>query len=122
MAQYNRERRCYTFESISKSPYIRAMVDSVGHDEGPLECDVKQPQCMVFEWMDTDLWRLPAKMFRSGSMLPRVTARSLLEALVVFDGEDGVHTDLNPNNVFLSGIDSSVPVVKLGDLGNCTVS
>lgn len=74
---------------------------------------------MVFEWLDTDLWQLPSKPFRSGSELPRTVARSILEALAVFDGEEGVHTDVNPNNVFLSGVNSPSPVVKLGDLGNC---
>lgn len=74
---------------------------------------------MVFEWMDTDLWQLSSKPFRSGPELPRIVARSVLEALAVFDGEEGVHTDVNPNNVFLSGVNGPSPVVKLGDLGNC---
>ena len=43
----------------------------------------------------------------------------MLEALAVFDGEEGVHTDVSPNNVFLSGVSGPSPVVKLGDLGNC---
>lgn len=73
---------------------------------------------MVFEWMDTDLWQLPSKRFRSGSELPRTVARSLLNALAVFEDEDGVNTDVNPNNVFLSGVDGPSPVVKIGDLGN----
>lgn len=118
MAQYNRERRSYTFDSIARSTYIRPLLELVGHDE-TLAGGTQQPQCMVFEWMDTDLWRLPSKPFRAGSQLPRIIARSVLEALVVFDGDGGVHTDLNPNNMFLSGVDSPSPVVKLGDLGNC---
>lgn len=76
-----------------------------------------QPQCMVFEWMDTDLWQLPSKPFRSASPLPRIVARSVLEALVVFDNEDGVHADVNPNNIFVSDASGLSPVVKLGDLG-----
>lgn len=28
--------------------------------------------------------------------------------------------DVNPNNIFLSDIDSASPVMKLGDLGNRT--
>jgi serine/threonine protein kinase len=77
---------------------------------------------MVFEWMDTDLWQLPSKPFRSGSELPRIVARSILEALAVFEDENGVHTDVNPNNVFLSVVTGPSPVVKLGDLGNCKFS
>lgn len=74
---------------------------------------------MVFEWMDTDLWQLPSRPFRSGSDLPRIVSRSLLEALAVIESEDGVHTDVNPNNVFVSGAKGPSPTVKLGDLGNC---
>ena len=120
MDQYNRERRCYTFNTIARSPYIRAMLELIGHDESS-ENVAQQPQCMVFEWMDTDLWQLLSKPFRTNSRLPQIVARSVLEALVVFDGEGGVHTDVNPNNVFVSGANEPSPIVKLGDLGNCKI-
>jgi serine/threonine protein kinase len=96
------------------------MVDLIGCDESKNSQKPPLPQCMVFEWMDTDLWQLPSKPFRSGSQLPRIVARSILEALAVIDSEYGVHTDVNPNNIFLSGVDGPSPIVKLGDLGNCT--
>ncbi|KAG4442867.1 hypothetical protein IFR05_001663 [Cadophora sp. M221] len=93
--QCNRELHNYTLDSIAQSPFVRSMIDFIGHDE-PSSCKgFQQPKCMVFEWMDTDLWQLSSKPFRSGSGLPRMVARSLLEALAVFDGEDEVHTDLN---------------------------
>ncbi|KAH7333301.1 kinase-like domain-containing protein, partial [Rhexocercosporidium sp. MPI-PUGE-AT-0058] len=117
--QYNREFHNYTFDSIARSPFVRSMIDLVGHDEPSPPTGHQQPKCMVFEWMDTDLWQLPASPFRSGSELPRIVARFVLEALAVFDYEDGVHTDVNPNTVFLSGVNGPSPVVKLGDLGNC---
>ena len=98
------------------------MLDLIGYDEPATTESPQQPQCMVFEWMDTDLWQLPSGPFRSGSQLPRIVARSILEALAVTDGEQGVHTDVNPNNLFLSGLDSPFPTVKLGDLGNCWFS
>ncbi|KAK0129021.1 hypothetical protein ONS95_000961 [Cadophora gregata] len=94
------------------------MVDTIGHDGNAASSTLGQPQCMVFEWMDTDLWQLPSKPFRNGSELPRIVARSLLEALVVIDSEHGVHTDVNPNNVFVSDVHTPLPVAKLGDLGN----
>jgi hypothetical protein len=81
-----------------------------------------ESQCTVFEWMDTDLWQLHSGPFRSNSMLPRTVAKSALEALVTFSGLDGVHTDISPNNVFVSGIHNIHPEVKLGDLGNCTLN
>ena len=95
------------------------MLDLIGHGEHSSCQGHEQPQCMVFEWMDTDLWQLSSKPLRSGSELPRIVARSILEALAVIDDEEGVHTDVNPNNVFLSGVYGPSPVVKLGDLGNC---
>ena len=70
------------------------------------------------EWMDKNLCQLPSKPFRPGSSLPQVVARFVLEALAVFDGYDKDHTNVNPNNMFLSDVDSPSPVVKLGDLGN----
>ena len=96
------------------------MIEYVGDDGAPSTED--NPQAMVFEWMDTDLWHLPSKPFRSGSPLPRIIARSLLEALVVIGDLGGTHGDVNPNNVFLSGAEGSVPVVQLGDLDNCESS
>ena len=129
VGQYNRERRNYALLSVSQSLYIRTMLDIIGHDADDSQIKqppantktqeevLSQPQAMVFEWMDTDLWQLPSKPFRSGSLLPRIIARSVLEALVVFDSEDGVHADVNPNNIFISGANGPSPIVKLGDLG-----
>jgi len=129
MDQYNRERRTYNVPSISKSPYIRALLDDIspnidrkkveadgGEDNSPVVSG-EQLQSMVFEWMDTDLWQLPSKPFRPSSVMPRIVARSVLEALVVLASEDGVHADVNPNNIFVSNAESNTPIVKLGDLG-----
>lgn len=114
---YTHERACYEVEAIAQSPYIRAQIDTIGHD---VEInDDSQQQYMVFEWMDTDLWQLPSERFRSGSQLPRIIAKSVLQALAVFQDLDGVHTDVNPNNVLVTGADTLHPSVKLGDLGNC---
>jgi len=95
------------------------MIDLIGHDD---QQKPSQLPCMVFEWMDTDLWQLPSKRFRSRPQLPRIVARSILEALVVMNSENGVHADVNPNNVFLSGVEGPSPMVNLGDLGNCRFS
>lgn len=117
--QYNRGLRNYGFDSIAKSPFVRSMIDLIGHDD---QQKPSQLPCMVFEWMDTDLWQLPSKRFRSRPQLPRIVARSILEALVVMNSENGVHADVNPNNVFLSGVEGPSPMVNLGDLGNCRFS
>lgn len=44
--------------------------------------------------MDSGLWNLPAEQYRSGSKLPKVIARSILEALVVIQELGGTHTDV----------------------------
>ena len=117
---YERERGCYERDGIARSPHIRALLDLIGHDESePHTSDASRPQCMVFEWMDTDLWQLPSGGLRPGSQVPRIVAKSVLEALAVVDDLKGVHTDVNPNNVFVSGANGSQPIVKLGDLGCC---
>lgn len=55
---------------------------------------------MVFEWMDSNLWDLRpfGKMQNPG--LPRVVARSVLEALKVFEGMNAVHTGSNLYRLF----------------------
>ncbi|KAI9678773.1 MAG: hypothetical protein M1817_005830 [Caeruleum heppii] len=116
---YDREKVYYDSEVITQSPYIRSRRDVIGHDEGqdgPQSS--RQRPCMVFEWMDTDLWQLPSESFRSGSLLPKIVAKSALQALILFDRMDGVHNDLNPNNILVSHYLDLTPVVKVGDLGN----
>ena len=133
--QWHRERQTYEVPDIATSPYIRSLVEIIGHFEDIYDSETQHtaiaeepekgaklnpdspPPFMVFEWMDTDLWQLPCEPFRSNSSLPRTIARSVLEALAVFESVDGVHTDVNPNNIFISGANSSSPIVKLGDLG-----
>lgn len=58
---------------------------------------------MVFEWMDTDLWQLPSEPFRAGSKLPRIVARSVLEALLVLDELTGVHSGLDLSKADFGG-------------------
>ena len=73
---------------------------------------------MVLEWMDTDLWRSRSIEIPPGSDLPKNVAKSILEALTIFSDIGGTHTDINPNNVLLSRLESPTPLVKVGDLGN----
>ncbi|KAG4429508.1 hypothetical protein IFR05_015010 [Cadophora sp. M221] len=48
---------------------------------------------------------------------PHASNASRPQSLAVFDDLKGVHNDVNPNNVFVSGANGSQPKVKLGDLG-----
>ncbi|WEW59406.1 hypothetical protein PRK78_004878 [Emydomyces testavorans] len=89
-----------------------------------VETNTPMDKCMVFEWMDADLWSLRARAQELGQPFLKATARSILEAVKVFSDMDGqdpvVHTelkDINPNNVLVSNVDSPKPSVKLSDLG-----
>jgi hypothetical protein len=86
---------------------------------------------MVLEWMDTDLWLIrPFGKPFSNPQLPAVVTKSILEALdrcviipIRFRQNSSADIDLkgidvNPNNIFLSGLESRTPTVKLGDLDN----
>lgn len=77
----------------------------------------EEPSCLVFEWMEQDLWSIDACRIRSDPKLPRLLCKAVLSALSVFEHLNAIHTDINPNNIFLSNIDSASPVIKLGDLG-----
>jgi hypothetical protein len=73
------------------------LVDGEDGNEQSTDGGAKEPKlmndCMVLEWMDTDLWQLPSEPFRSSSSpLSRIVARSILEALVLLDGLGSVHT------------------------------
>ncbi|KAH7388831.1 kinase-like domain-containing protein [Pyrenochaeta sp. MPI-SDFR-AT-0127] len=108
-----REIRNYRIDEIASSPYIRALYDTVQWNESQ-----DDPPCLVFEWMDYDLRAITAPEFRSNPKLPKAVSYGVLSALDVFRTLDAVHTDINPNNIFISYINESQPVAKLGDLGN----
>ena len=138
---FNRERNNYELPHMASCKTIRALRDVIGFDsQTPLE-----PQCMVFEWMDQDLRTVPYSRFRSKPGLPRVIARSVLETLAFLKETYGAfHSgiipqpylhrqdedersllnfiDINPNNILLSNVDSTCPVVKVGDLGNSKIA
>ncbi|KAF2753564.1 kinase-like protein [Pseudovirgaria hyperparasitica] len=112
-----REHRNYTVSEIASSPYIRAMYDTIQLNEHG-----EDPPCLVFEWTDQDLRSIPAPTLRSNLNLPKFVSRAVLSALQAFKTVNAVHTGrslyVNPNNIYVTGVDSSDPIVKLGDLGN----
>ena len=124
------ERYLYGFEEIRQSPHIRSFLDFIdpanasenkvtNHIDGSVD---PQVPCLIFEWMDHTLWRLPSAPYRSNSVLPRIIARSVLSALALLKRDfDAIHADINPNNILLSKVEGLAPSVKVGDLG-CVVS
>ncbi|KAH8714064.1 hypothetical protein GQ44DRAFT_776068 [Phaeosphaeriaceae sp. PMI808] len=123
-----REYRNYTITEVAESPHIRPMYDIVKQndtersskagDSGDSEDSESDPSCLVFEWMDTDWVSVQAHTMRSNPKLPKAVAKGVLSALKVIQLLNGIHTDISPNNVFLSDIEGPCPIAKLGDLGN----
>ena len=111
---YVREYENLKHPRVAASPYIRALEDCINHNDG----DHVNQRAIVLEWMDTDLWHARMHPRSQDPDLQKLVAKSVLEALAVFADIQGTHTDINPNNVLISGIDTSTPVVKVADLGN----
>jgi serine/threonine protein kinase len=127
-----REYHNYGFSEIASSPFIRALRDTVWSNQ-----DRDNPSCLVFEWIDQDLESVTAPTFRGRPILPKVVSKAVLSALSVLKTLGAVHTginpyafvtpvlnslDVNPNNIFISNVDGSPSVAKLGDLGNSKCS
>ena len=78
---YKRERDVYEFDCIQKSQCIRRMYESF--DDGT-------DQCMVFEWMESDLWSLRGRWRRDLSPnFPKTLARWVLMGLEAIGDVDG---------------------------------
>ncbi|KAK2735225.1 hypothetical protein FQN55_002225 [Onygenales sp. PD_40] len=116
-----RELHAHRLPYIQGAKFIRQAVDVIiksEHDDWTPSLPSVNKR-IVFEWMDTDLWttRPFGKPF-SNPKLPAIVAKSILEALLIFQQTSNVHTDVNPNNIFLSDLEAAIPTVKLGDLDN----
>lgn len=63
----------------------------------------------------------PFGPIRSGSKHPKIVAKSVLEALATFHDLNGEHTEVNPNNIFVSGIHTPTLLSISGIWGNRTL-
>lgn len=94
MVPFDRERRNYELPEIAASPDIRSLIDIVDSEtDAESKSLASQPPCMVFEWMDTDIWNLRSEQHRS-SKLPKIIAKSLLRALVTIKEKGATHTGM----------------------------
>ena len=95
---FEREIRAHQLPAIKASPYIRQALDVIEkhEDEDWSPSPPSVTKRIVLEWMDTDLWhtRPFGKGFRNPK-LPQIVARSILEALLVFQEIKGVHTGMH---------------------------
>ena len=84
---------------VKINPFIRKLHDVIGpwemvEERGRAGFDKasEDPPCLVFEWMEHTLWNVRAEQYRDNSVLPKKTARSILEALDVFASANVMHT------------------------------
>lgn len=90
-----REYRSYQIPDFATSPYIRHMLEAIGMPQEQGNNSIApalHPPCLIFEWMDTDLWHVPSKPFRNDTELPKVVCRSVLSALAIFKKHGKTHT------------------------------
>ncbi|KAF1844371.1 uncharacterized protein K460DRAFT_388213 [Cucurbitaria berberidis CBS 394.84] len=80
-----RELRTHQIPEIGACTHIRQLQDVI-------EGDGDQPKKMVLEWMDADLWQCRPHGKLANPKLPQIVAKSILEALVVFQRLHAVHT------------------------------
>lgn len=96
----NREYEIYEGPGpVRTSPFIRKLHDIVGQwdmVEGRGRADFDKPSedppCLVFEWMEHVLWNVRAEPYREKSVLPKMVARSVLEALDLLTPVNAMHT------------------------------
>ncbi len=100
-------------ESIGKCPCVLRCMEIIRRTAN---CPV---DIMAFERMDTILSLIPPEDHRSTSNLPRLIARWILQALVVLDQQGVVHNAISEKNIFLSGVDSREPEIRLGNFVCC---
>ena len=127
-----REYLAYCRPSIASSSNFRAFYDIVGSPES-FDTDVNDSlPCLVLEWLDCTLKDVPSKRHRQNYILLVAIVKAVLASLVTLHREGLVNTgdhlhmhvesrltrlDLKPDNILLSSVDTSHPIVKIGDLG-----
>ena len=84
---------------VKTNPFIRRLHDVVGQwnmveerGRAGFHKTSEDPPCLVFEWMEHVLWNVRAEPNREKSVLPKVIARSVLEALDIFASANAMHT------------------------------
>lgn len=86
-----RELRTHQIPEIRACPYIRQLQDVIEQEENEW-WPPSEPKKMVLEWMDADLWQCRPHGKPANPKLPQIVAKSILEALAVFQRLHAVHT------------------------------
>ncbi|KAI2442934.1 hypothetical protein LOY97_004806 [Ophidiomyces ophidiicola] len=75
------------------------------------------PPGLVFQWMDHNLYDFDPRIYRRDYVLAEAVATGVLKALVSFENNKRVHSDIKPDNILLNYYSPCTYEVKLSDLG-----
>ncbi|KAM3422435.1 hypothetical protein BST61_g2785 [Cercospora zeina] len=112
-----REYNTYQVQNVSSSKYIRQLFDVVGDLQ-----ELKSEKCLtypslVLECFDATLQDIPPEPHRQNLTLLHAIIRAVLSSSAALNSENLVNTDIKPDNILVSGLDTNDLTVKLGDLG-----
>ncbi len=82
-----RELFTHRLPAIASCQYIRSLYDVIGPEEDSAGVEnistIKDPLCLVLEWMEHDLRTVRSDHFRQNSALPKITTKPVLSALAL---------------------------------------
>ncbi|MCJ1382443.1 hypothetical protein MMC17_005556 [Xylographa soralifera] len=93
------------------------MYDIIGDPKNLDDDAVDEPPCLVLEWIDCTLTQVPSGRHLQNRILIKAIIDAVLSSFVALDKEKLVNTDIKPDNILLSDVDTDHPIVKIGDLG-----
>ncbi|QSS53722.1 hypothetical protein I7I53_01069 [Histoplasma capsulatum var. duboisii H88] len=77
------------------------------------------PAGLVFQWMEHNLYNFDPRIYRQDYVLAEAIVTGVLQALVPFEENKRVHSDIKPDNILINCHDPCTYEVKLSDLGEC---
>ncbi|KAH9871071.1 hypothetical protein J1614_006645 [Plenodomus biglobosus] len=103
-----------TADSADRTMALRR--DHLNYDVNEIASSQHHIRAMC-DTMDQDLTSVSKTRFRGDPKLRKAVSKAVLSALEVMRSLNALHTDITPNNIFLSDIDGPSPFVKVGDVG-----
>ncbi|KAK2761294.1 hypothetical protein FQN54_001816 [Arachnomyces sp. PD_36] len=122
------EYREHLRAGISSCQFIRPLLDIIpdangsptgtkNHDATHMLPAGQVPSGLVFPWMEHNLYNFDPQIHRRDYVLAEAVATGVLQALVSFENNKRVHSDIKPDNILINCHDSGTYEVKLSDLG-----
>ncbi|KAF2787819.1 hypothetical protein K505DRAFT_367024 [Melanomma pulvis-pyrius CBS 109.77] len=109
-----REYDCYMNPAIHSSWNFRTMYDTIKMQGSSA---YESPDYLAFEWFDCTLKDVSSESHKRNPVLHKSISKAVLGALADLKSQRLVHTDIQSDNILISGLNTPCPVVKLGGLG-----